>query len=82
MPRKCKNPLMTVTATICYYMELNGVTNKYVYEKMHISSPTWFEKKRCPEKFTLEDLLLISKILGTDIPTLVTGLIPKEKGEN
>lgn len=32
MPKKCKNPLMTVTATIAYYMELQELTNKEVYE--------------------------------------------------
>lgn len=80
MPKRCKNPLMTVTATIAYYMELQGLTNKYVYEKLMISDHTWQTKKKNPEKFTLEDLSMLAKILGIDIVTIVSGLIPKEKG--
>lgn len=80
MPKKCKNPLMIVTATIVYYMELQELTSKEVYEKLGVSSPTWLEKRKCPDKFTLGDLSILAKIFGIDIMALVGGLIPKEKG--
>lgn len=79
MPKKCKNPLMTVTATIAYYMELQELTNKEVYEKLGVSSPTWLEKRKCPDKFTLGDLSILAKIFGVDITVLVGGLIPKDE---
>jgi len=79
MPKKCKNPLMKVTATIMYYMELQELTNKEVYEKLGVSSPTWLEKRKCPDKFTLGDLSILAKIFGVDITVLVGGLIPKDE---
>jgi len=82
MAKKCKNPLMMVTATIAYYMELNGIDNKTMCERLMISANTWIDRKKMPERFTLGDLSRISKILGVDVITIVGGLIPKEKGEN
>lgn len=79
MPKKCKNPLMKVTATIMYYMEPQELTNKEVYEKLGVSSPTWLEKRKCPDKFTLGDLSILAKIFGVDITVLVGGLIPKDE---
>ena len=81
MPKKCKNSLSTVTATIAYYMELSDMTNKEVCQKLMMSFPTWIDKKKNPDKFTLGDLNILSKIFGIDIMVLVGGLIPKEKGE-
>ena len=81
MPKKCKNPLMAVTATIAYYMTTNSITNKEVCEKLLMSEATWIDKKKSPDKFTLGDLSRVAKILGTDMMVLVGGLIPKEKGE-
>jgi hypothetical protein len=80
MPKKCKNPLAAVTATIAYYMELSDMTNKEICQKLMISFPTWIDKKKNPDKFTLGDLSILSKIFGIDIMVLVGGLIPKEKG--
>ena len=78
MSRKCKNPLMTVTATIMYYMELQGLTNKEVYEKLLMSEATWIDRKKCPDKFTLGDLSRIARILGVDMSVIINGLVPKE----
>lgn len=82
MPKKCKNPLMKVTATIMYYMELQGLTNREVYEKLGVSSPTWLEKRKCPDKFTLGDLSILAKIFGVDITVLVGGLVPDTSPKN
>lgn len=82
MAKKCKNPLMTVTATIAYYMELQSLTNKAICEKLSVSPTTWVDKKKNPDKFTLGDLSILAKMFGIDIMALVGGLIPKEKGEN
>lgn len=82
MPKKCKNPLMKVTATIMYYMELQGLTNREVYEKLGVSSPTWVEKRKCPDKFTLGELSILSKIFGVDITVLVGGLVPDTSPKN
>lgn len=82
MPKKCKNPLMKVTATIMYYMELQGLTNKEVYEKLSISPATWIDKKKSPDKFTLGDLNILSKIFGVDITVLVGGLVPDTSPKN
>lgn len=81
MAKKCKNPLMMVTATIAYYMELNGIDNKTMCERLMISANTWIDRKKMPERFTLGDLSRISKILGVDVITIVGGLIPKERSE-
>lgn len=81
MPKKCKNPLMMVTATIAYYMELNGIDNKNMCERLMMSANTWIDRKKMPERFTLGDLSRISKILGVDVITIVGGLIPKERSE-
>lgn len=80
MPRKCKNPLMTVTATIAYYTELQELTNKMICERLSVSQATWIDKKKNPDKFTLGDLSILAKMFGVDIAVLVGGLIPKEKG--
>lgn len=32
MPKRCKNPLMMVTATIAYYMELEGIDTATIIE--------------------------------------------------
>lgn len=79
MPKKYTNPLMRVTATIAYYMELNNLTNKEVSDRLLMSKPTWFERKKYPEKFTLGELNRIAKILNVDTATLVSGLFPKEE---
>lgn len=80
MPRKCKNPLMTVTATISYHMELQELTNKMICERLSVSQATWIDKKKNLDKFTLGDLSILAKMFGVDIAVLVKKLIPKEKG--
>lgn len=80
MPRKCKSQLMLVTATIAYYMELQEITNKSICEKMSISSHTWIDKKKNPDKFTLGDLSILAKVFKVDMLTLVGGLVPNRKG--
>ena len=76
VPKKCKNPLMTVTATIAYYMELKGVNNREICCRLSTAPATWSERKKNPEKFTLEELNILAKIFGVDITTLVNGLVP------
>lgn len=78
MPKKCKNPLLRVTATIAYYMELNNLNNLEICKRLNISKSAWYDKKKSPGKFTLDELSGISRILGIGIDTLVTGLVPKE----
>lgn len=82
MPKKCKNPLMKVTATIMYYMELQGLTNKEIYEKLTMSDSTWIDRKKHPEKFTLGELSILAKIFGVDITVLVGGLVPDTSPKN
>lgn len=77
MPKRCKNPLMMVTATIAYYMELEGIDNKTMCEKLPMSAHAWIERKKTPERFTLGDLSRIARILGIDTATIIEGLIPK-----
>ena len=80
--RKCKNPLTTVTATIAYYMELSDMTNKEICEKLMMSFPTWIDKKKNPDKFTLGDLSILAKVFKIDMLTLVGGLVPKEEANS
>lgn len=79
MPRKCKNPLKNVTATIAYYMELRGLTNKEMCQKTSMTVPTWVNRKRNPETFNLGELAVIAKILHIDMIVLIGGLVPKEE---
>lgn len=76
MPRKCKNPLATVTATISYYMTVQEITNNTMSEKLLISKPTWFDRKKYPEHITLGELSRIARILDVDMTVLIGGLSP------
>lgn len=76
MPRKCKNPLATVTATISYYMTVQEITNNTMSEKLLISKPTWFDRKKHPEHITLGELSRIAGILDVDMTVLIGGLSP------
>ena len=79
MPKKCKNPLMAVSATIAYYMELSNISNKELCEKLTMAPATWIQKKKNPEKFNLGELSVIAKIFNVDLIVLIGGLIPKEE---
>lgn len=79
MPKKCKNPLMAVPATIAYYMEMSEISNKELCEKLTMAPATWIQKKKHPEKFNLGELSVIAKIFNVDLIVLIGGLIPKEE---
>lgn len=63
----CMKDLKRVSARICEAMTYKGITNKELAERIGVDVSTLSRKQHSPEKYTLEELNRIERVLKVQI---------------
>lgn len=73
------NEFKYVPATIDYFSSYYSISREEIFTKALIKHSTMYNRLKNPEKFTLEEVSRIAKVIGISFNELVTGNAIKQQ---